>query len=160
MNLHLTLFQDLIALCRELSPDQYTFGCAQLSRVSIGEHLRHSIEFYDCLKKGISIGEVNYDGRERDTKLQTDPIYAISVIEELSLFFLGIEENRSLALHTKDSALKVISSSVAREMLYCLDHAIHHQALIKIGLKEMQLGHLVPPEFGVAYSTLRFRTKT
>jgi len=41
--------------------------------------------------------------------------------------------------------------------LYCLDHAIHHQALIKIGLKELQIADLVGDDFGVAYSTLRYR---
>ena len=48
-------------------------------------------------------------------------------------------------------------TSVDRELLYCLDHAIHHQALIKIGLKELQIADLVGDDFGVAYSTLRYR---
>ena len=46
---------------------------------------------------------------------------------------------------------------VDRELLYCLDHAIHHQAFIKIGLKELQIADLVEDDFGVAYSTLRYR---
>ena len=52
-----------------------------------------------------------------------------------------------------------MKSSFERELLYCLDHAIHHQALIKIGLKELHLSHLVSPDFGVAYSTLRYRAR-
>ena len=160
MSLHLTLFKDLTALCRALSADAYIFACSQLNQVSVGEHLRHSLEFYACLKAGISKGAVNYDDRKRDKKLQTDPLYAIAVMEELSLFFTAVEENQSLDLHTQEAALEAVPSSVARELLYCLDHAIHHQALIKIGLKEMNLGHLVRPEFGIAYSTLRFRAKS
>ena len=52
---------------------------------------------------------------------------------------------------------KAFYTSFDRELLYCLDHAIHHQALIKIGLKELQIADLVGDDFGVAYSTLRYR---
>lgn len=159
MNLHKTLFRDLIALCEDVSQAQYTFPCTQLNQVSIGEHLRHSVEFYVCLKKGISENKVNYDARQRDKNLQTDPIHAIAAMEDLAAFFSDVEENHPLILHTQESSFAAISSSIGRELLYCLDHAIHHQALIKIGLGEMQLGHLVSQEFGVAYSTLRFRAK-
>ena len=159
MNLHLTLFNDLTSLCENLTPEQYKYPCVQLNAVSIGEHLRHSIEFYVCLKKGTSVALVNYDNRLRDEKLQTDPEYAMLVMKDLAAFFKTVDQNHSLDLQTHESELEKVPTSLARELLYCLDHAIHHQALIKIGLAEMQLDHLVNQKFGVAYSTLRFREK-
>ena len=159
MNLHLTLFQDLISLCKDLSPEQYTFKCKQLNQVAVGEHLRHSVEFYSCLKAGIALGKVNYDARLRDKHIQNDPLYAIAIMEDLSSFFSALDQTDTLILSSEESPLSAISTSIARELLYCLDHAIHHQALIKIGLREMGLEHLVSPAFGVAYSTLRYRAK-
>ena len=48
-------------------------------------------------------------------------------------------------------------STLPRELLYCLDHAIHHKALIKVGLKEFGIEDYVNSKFGIAYSTLRYR---
>jgi hypothetical protein len=50
-----------------------------------------------------------------------------------------------------------ISSSLQRELLYNLEHSIHHQALIRAGLIELNLQHLLSVDFGVAPSTLRAR---
>ena len=46
-----------------------------------------------------------------------------------------------------------VDSNVQRELAFNLEHAIHHQALIKIGLN--QLGQHMESGFGVAPSTLR-----
>jgi hypothetical protein len=42
-------------------------------------------------------------------------------------------------------------------LAYCLEHTIHHQALIKIGLMELNLIHLIDQHFGVAPATIRFK---
>tara|TARA_B110000977_G_scaffold11677_1_gene15044 strand:+ start:1355 stop:1549 length:195 start_codon:yes stop_codon:yes gene_type:complete len=47
---------------------------------------------------------------------------------------------------------KPFITSFDRELLYCLDHAIHHHAL-----KELRIAALIGDHFGVAYSTLRYR---
>jgi hypothetical protein len=49
-------------------------------------------------------------------------------------------------------------SSFHRELAYCLEHSIHHQALIKIGLIELGALHLIDESFGVAPATLKFRS--
>ena len=49
-----------------------------------------------------------------------------------------------------------IDSNYFRELLYNLEHCIHHQALIKVAI--LQLGHLhVNENFGVARSTIEYR---
>ena len=73
--------------------------------------------------------------------------------KQLEMFDLA----EAVKVESKDTLTPQINSSFERELLYCLDHAIHHQALIKIGLKELDLDHLIAREFGVAYSTLRHR---
>ena len=51
MTLHLNLWQDMIDLCFSLEQDHFTFKSELLNGASIGEHLRHSYEFYFCLLK-------------------------------------------------------------------------------------------------------------
>lgn len=50
-----------------------------------------------------------------------------------------------------------VTSSVGREMAYCIEHSIHHQAIIKGALIDLHLYDLVNDHFGVAYSTIRYR---
>ena len=50
-----------------------------------------------------------------------------------------------------------VTTSFKRELVYCLDHCIHHQYFIKIGLVSLELGHYIHEDFGIAPSTLMHR---
>ena len=54
-------------------------------------------------------------------------------------------------------ALKSISSSVGRELMYAYDHAIHHLAMIKIGMQIDFPMIEISKNLGVAPSTLKYR---
>ncbi len=157
MNLHLQLWQDFIDLCQSLTPEQYTLECKMLNGVSIAEHLRHSYEFYHCLLLGLSAKEINYENRLRDRTIESNLDYAIIRLIELKAQLESPHEDIRIKLFSKEAQNNLVNTSFERELVYCLDHAIHHQALIKIGLKEQELSHLVSHDFGVAYSTLRYR---
>lgn len=160
MNLHLQLWQDFINLCQSLTSEQYTFKCTMLNGVSIAEHLRHSFEFYHCLLLGVDIQQLNYEQRARDKALETDLYYTIERMQLLKTQLAAPLKDSLMELRTKEAQSNVVNTSLERELVYCLDHAIHHQALIKIGLKEQGLSHLVSDDFGVAYSTLRYRMQS
>ena len=49
-----------------------------------------------------------------------------------------------------------IASNYYREIAYNLEHTIHHMALIRVGINEVS-SVVLPDEFGVAYSTIKFR---
>jgi len=157
--LHKTLLEDLTDLCERLDDHQYCYNSKLLNGASIGQHLRHSAEFYLCLFNGIPTKTVNYDERKHDLLIETDRTYAIRTLSDLSDQLKHIQPSFALQLFSNETEAKEkpFVTSVDRELLYCLDHAIHHQALIKIGLKELQIADLVGDDFGVAYSTLRYR---
>ena len=146
-------------LCERLDDQQYCYNSKLLNGASIGQHLRHSAEFYLCLFQGIPAQTVNYDERKRDLLIETDRKHAIKILSDLSDQLKQISSSFALQLFSNETEAKEkpFITSVDRELLYCLDHAIHHQALIKIGLKELQIADLVGDHFGVAYSTLRHR---
>lgn len=157
MNLHMQLWQDFIDLCQSLTPAQYTAKCTLLNGVSIAEHLRHSYEFYHCLMLALETKQLNYENRLRDRSIENDLNYALERMQQLKENLGCKMNNCAMELHSKESPDLIVQTSFERELVYCLDHAIHHQALIKIGLKEQELSHLVHQDFGVAYSTLRYR---
>ena len=49
------------------------------------------------------------------------------------------------------------ASNLDRELVYNIEHAIHHMALIKIGIKEVAPQLQLPEGFGVANSTIRHK---
>ena len=50
-----------------------------------------------------------------------------------------------------------LTTSLKRELIYNIEHAVHHMAIIKIAIKE-SLPHIALPEdFGIAYSTIKYQ---
>ena len=100
---------------------------------------------------------INYESRQRNREIEANKMYAVEQMNVLKKHLEVFDLTEAVKVESKDTLKSQIDSSFERELLYCLDHAIHHQALIKIGLKELDLDHLIAPEFGIAYSTLRHR---
>lgn len=148
----LTELSDLIA---QLSNEDYTNPCEELSSATIGGHTRHIIELFQCLQNQYKSGTINYDNRLRDYGIQTDTVKAQMAIA--AILFSMPKPNKDLILQQGIDAIEVtIESNYHRELLYNLEHCIHHQALIKVAV--LQLKHLqVDENFGVARSTIEYR---
>ena len=141
-------------LLLKLSNKQYQYQSELLSGASIGQHLRHVVEFYDCLLNGLSQQKINYEKRARSLELENNRKTAINKISSIKDQLLSLELNSRLYLEIEDL---IIDTSVQRELYYNLEHSIHHQALIKVGLKEQNIGNMVNADFGVAPSTLKYK---
>jgi uncharacterized damage-inducible protein DinB len=130
---------------------------------TIGGHLRHNIDHYRSFLEGFAAGQVNYDHRERDARLEEDPQEAVQAIREI---LDGLQKIDDAALDTAvkirmDSGGEVencwSSSTIRRELQFLLSHSIHHYALIAT---ICQLQGIHPQaSFGVAPSTLRYKAQ-
>jgi len=138
----------------KLTDEQYHHKSEILSGASIGQHLRHVVEFYVCLLFGASKQKINYGNRERNLEIETNRKFAINKIMEIKNQLTTLNLNQRLFLEIESYAM---DTSIERELLYNLEHSIHHQALIKVGLIEQHIGDLVTEEFGVAPSTIKYR---
>ncbi len=147
----------MIDLLDQLSNEAYTNPCSELSSASIGEHTRHIIEMFQCLENQYQSGLVNYDIRERNKQIQNDTDFAIS---QINLIKINLEkENKKIELQQIIDGEEIfIESNYNRELLYNLEHCIHHQALIKVAIL-MSENLNVDANFGVARSTIEYRNK-
>jgi len=145
---------ELVGLLGQLSDEQYAKPCAALSKATIGQHTRHIVEMFQCLLNNYDSGVINYDERERNIAMQSDTDYAIFAIKAI---LAAIDKpNKPLLLRQAINGDEVsIESNYNRELLYNLEHCIHHQALIKVALLECDV--LVNSNFGVAPSTIEYR---
>lgn len=148
----------LMASIHLLSDEQYAKPLNVLSQASIGQHVRHIIEMISCLDEGYDQGEIHYDKRKRNKGIENIKSEAVRWLETI---VSGLQkENKELTLHVNcstasDNSLQ-IPSNYHRELLYNLEHIIHHMAIIRIGIAETTAVDL-PEEFGIAPTTLKHK---
>lgn len=148
---------ELVVLLDQLSDNEYTKQCPQLSNATIGEHTRHIIEMFQCLENFYDAGLVNYDKRERNIVIQTSTAFAIKSIVDIQNNL--DKENKKIELQQIIDGEEVrIDSNYHRELLYNLEHCIHHQALIKVAILQCE-NVQIDANFGVARSTIEYRNK-
>ncbi len=152
---------EIKSLCERITPKDYSKSLEILSGSSLGQHIRHIVELYQAVEKSGFSGEINYDNRKRNPVIETSPQAASIEIQGLLEFLEEIPQDKSLILlgdFGKESNTAIqIKTSLFRELAYNLEHSIHHQALIKIGLIHLELAHLIDDDFGVAPATIRYR---
>lgn len=146
---------------RQLAPVDFSRTSRALSNATVGQHVRHTLEFFICLERGLSSGVVNYDNREHDHRMEEDKELAIEVIARISDFIITLKENHPLVLEVgydvDTDETQSMETNVFRELTYNIEHAVHHMAMIKIGLRDVAPYVVIPPDFGVAVSTLRHK---
>jgi hypothetical protein len=145
---------ELEAVLLQITGEIYTAPATHLFGATIGQHVRHIIELFKCLEAGYETGELNYDKRKRDLRIETEVLFAIQLMHEITE---GIKTcNKDLALYTSVDAEVVIHTNYMRELYYNLEHTIHHMALIRVGIGELSTLQL-PANFGLAPSTIQYR---
>jgi len=155
------IFRQLTDSIVQLSGEQYNRKIDTLSGATIGQHVRHVVEMFVCLQEGYTTGIVNYEKRKRDITIETSKDIAIQLMEivAVSLFSNNKELILEAGFDEHSNQLNRLPTNYFREIAYNLEHAIHHMALIKIGIHEVSDIQL-PESYGVASSTIKYRRQT
>jgi uncharacterized damage-inducible protein DinB len=134
-----------------------------LSNASIGQHVRHILEFYKAVIDRPKTAEVNYDNRQRNRELEMSRQKATDLVSQLQLNVSQHKIDEPLFLTANYAATSEeplqFTSSFQRELAYALEHSIHHQAIIKIGLYSKPFKKELIHTLGLSPATLRFRQK-
>ncbi|MDZ7935922.1 MAG: hypothetical protein U5M51_13355 [Emticicia sp.] len=157
-SVYIEVIRQLTDLLKQLSPNEYKKSLNVLNGSSIGQHTRHVVEFYQCLLTGKSGGVVDYDARERNLLLENDLNFTINTLETIEKNIVSIKnptETILLSVSYCADNKDYIETNFIREMIYLVEHSIHHYALIRIGLQENFPNINIPKNFGIAYSTIR-----
>src|SRR5271165_4918012 len=121
----------------------------------LGAHYRHVPDHFLCLAEGIRTGQVNYDQRRRNPQLESSVTCARLVTEGLIDEFGGLSSEIlqsecvvTYSVGYGETEAEAVRSNLAREVMFCVGHAILRILCAGVGLK-------LPHEFGVAPSTLK-----
>jgi hypothetical protein len=152
------VFVQLSESIRELTVEEYTHSSDILFNATIGQHVRHVIELFLELEKGYETGCINYDKRKRDYTIESDKVFAIELLHEIYLRLNRADKNLLLEATYDESSDNtiLISTNYFRELMYNLEHTVHHMALIRVGINEVSTV-VVPDDFGVASSTVKYK---
>ncbi len=155
------ILTQLAEVISQLPDADYARPLPVLSGNTIGKHVRHVLEFYELLVDTAQTRRLNYDQRQRDLRLEVDTRLVLEHIYRINQTVRLLDLTQTLQL-TADLSVEVegtgeslqIPSSFARELLYNIEHAIHHMALIQVAVTNSFPRITLPAHFGIAYSTI------
>lgn len=157
--------QQAETLLAVLSDEQFTRTLPEAFNASIGGHYRHCLDHFRTVLNSLADGDLNYDHRERGTLVETDRFAALNATREARECFERMNPlwvRRQLEVTCKTSystdGSQTAPSTVGREIMYSVAHAVHHYALI--GVMGGLMGLSMPAGFGVAPSTLKHQSAT
>src|SRR5262245_59248013 len=152
------------SLLTQLSDEDYTRKVPIAFNASVGGHYRHCLDHFRSLLDSVAQNDLNYDHRERGTLIEHDRFAALNATRELREGYEMLHPElllRTLSVTCKTSYTTSTSqssvSTVGREIMYSVAHAVHHYALI--GVMSGIMGLKLPVGFGVAPSTLKHQNE-
>lgn len=157
------IFKNLSFVLEKLSNQEYAQSLPLLSGGSVGQHMRHTLEFFICLMNGIPEGRIDYDQRKRDIFLESNALEAQACLNKLITQLEQVDVQQPIVLiqnyGSNPSDQLEVMSNIERELVYNIEHAIHHMAIMRIAVKLIQPDLKLPKDFGLASATLLYRKK-
>ena len=157
----LTTVQQINHVIRQLTPDDYRFALPEFEGGTLGQHFRHILEFFQCLEDGMQSGTVDYAARNRNPLYEQHPEMAAAAFEAFAHVLSGFDLQQPIQVRAEFGSddRPCYESTTGRELLFVYDHAIHHLAIIKIGLVCHFSQVQADKNLGVSPSTIKARSK-
>lgn len=155
------ILNQIESILHQVNKENYSLSLSILMGNSIGKHVRHILDLFECLLTNSENEIISYDSRTRNPKIELSPQFALQKIEQIKTQLQDLDLYQRVQLQQKTGfESHLIETTIQRELLYNIEHAVHHMAIIRIGI-EQNFDHIVIPEnFGIAYSTIEHRAKT
>jgi hypothetical protein len=159
IELNVEWLRQVFALVERLEDEIFATTPQGFSPHRVGSHLRHVLEFYECLLDGLESGRVDYDSRKRNESIERNRHYALASIRSIICRLQAISRQLTktvLAVRMENAEADVwLASSIGRELQALSSHTIHHFALIAVTLRLH--GVAVDADFGMSPSTLKYQ---
>jgi uncharacterized damage-inducible protein DinB len=150
-----------VELLERLPPEVYRTP-TRPGWASVGSQFRHVLDHYRAFLLGCPAGRIDYDARQRERLVETDPAEAVAQAREMmvELERIHVEDaNRPVTVQMDSGGDQRLPdwrpSTVGRELQFLVSHTVHHYALIKLLLEDV--GIAAGADFGVAPSSLAYQ---
>lgn len=150
-----------VELLERLTPEVYRTP-TRPGWAAVGSQFRHVLDHYRAFLVGCAEGRIDYDARQRERLIETDPVAAIALARQIIAELDQIQRedgNRSVAVQMDSGGDQGIPdwrpSTIGRELQFLVSHTVHHYALIRLLLEDV--GVDAGTGFGVAPSSLAYQ---
>ncbi|SNR51941.1 hypothetical protein SAMN06265371_104226 [Lutibacter agarilyticus] len=137
-----------INLLNHISDEDYSNTTIAPYYSSIGSHMRHVLDVFDCVFDGLNNNSINLINRKRNQKAENFTadglIYFNEIVKKLD--YLDTEKCNTMVTVTDDLGLGVVTANytLSAILIQAHSHAIHHFA--SVGYVISQLGIELPDE--------------
>ncbi len=137
------------------------YATAAPGRAPIGAHLRHAVEHFTCLLRGLDDGLADYDARDRDEYIERDADRFREALNGVrrDLTAISTETLKKPIIVCQTAALDAdpsrLQSTVERELVFLSSHTIHHLAVVVNLCREQGID--LPEDLAIAFSTAAYR---
>lgn len=136
-----------ISLLNTIENTSYTNNSIGPYYSSIGSHLRHTLDFFQCIIDGLDANAINLTNRKREESIATDKNEAIARIRKIQETFLHFTDiNTNYIIHVTDDLGQgevTVDYTLESIMAFAHSHAIHHFATIGYLLHQLNIHHTV-----------------
>ncbi len=155
------MLNQIVSTIDLLENHQYTRPLNVFNGSTLGQHFRHIFDFYNCIIRDAGGAMIDYARRERDPRLEEDCNFAGISFRTLANKIELLSEKQQIGIlgdfgESSAEEKSLIQTTIGRELLYAFDHAVHHLAIIKIGIKTNFPEVNIDENLGVAPSTQKY----
>jgi len=151
---NLTLLGQIQDILSTVSESDYLTEHRELGIAPIGKHVRHILDFYECLLRDLDAREINYDNRERVVQVERSRTFALGTTDRIRSQLSHIDKQlivKVASLISENGSTVVTSSTLMRELAFLAGHTTHHLAIVAIIIRLN--GKSPDPALGVSVST-------
>jgi uncharacterized damage-inducible protein DinB len=148
---------DLANLLARTSDETYAWKPSGGVSGSVGAHVRHVLDHVKALVERPRQNPMTYDRRVRDTAVEQRRLSGIEALRRARQHLATLADAPCDEPVVLEAVVEygqppiAVPTSLAREVVFALQHTIHHQAIIAVLLQ--QVGVQVPARFGYAPAT-------
>jgi uncharacterized damage-inducible protein DinB len=143
--------------------DQY------FAELGVGRHLRHIYDHFLAVQMGTSTSSegalalIDYNRRNRESLIEVNRHASRDLLQDILLWCQSLPiddaalKTRMMVISEIDclqQASERFETTFARELLYLINHTIHHVAYVKLLLKQVNVS--LPESIGIAPSTASY----
>ncbi len=137
-----------IQLLSQITDEQYSNTSIAPYYSSIGSHVRHILDIFNCVFEGLPIEKIDLIARKRNSLVENFTENGIAYFEEVKIKLnqLDINNFNNIVKVTDDLGLGEVTANytIAAVLIQAHSHAIHHFA--SLGYIISQLGIRLPDD--------------
>ena len=147
-----------ISLLNSINDDQYANNSTAPYYSSIGIHMRHILDVFNCIFEGIEKGQIDLTARQRNELAETKVAVGLDYFDRIIALLNEVrEEDLDRLIEVRDDlglGLITANYTIAAALIQAHSHAIHHFASIGYIISQMGI-NLPDGDFGYNPTTPR-----